>query len=486
MLKCHEMQALEEKAFAAGATPEQLMEKVGLRMARLILEDVLQPGTVMVFLGKGHNAGDALVVARHLQGAGWTVRIRQGYPAAEMAELSQRKLSELKEQPEPVLRPGPLLLLDGLVGIGASGKLRSPLGELADEMNSLRTSHGAETIAMDLPSGLNADVGSGGHVIADQTLTVGVPKRGLVADTATPFVGRLSLIPVEELPLPKKTDSLTTGQSVNELLPPRAFGYHKGQAGRVSIVAGSPGMWGAAVLCAQGALRGGAGMVTLYAKSEAAPILQPLLDPEVMLKTLPEDWSTIGGDAIVIGPGLGTSKSSREMLFKVLTERKCPVVLDADGLNLIAAAGRFDCLGKGVLLTPHPGEMARLNSSHGTRAERVRALAEQSGSTVLFKGSRTIVTEPGAKLHYNTTGHPAMATGGQGDTLSGVLGALLAGGLSPLEAGRVGAWACGRAAEIALSEGESEQSLTPTRISEYLGKAFRSARIRSRLCLEND
>lgn len=481
-MTCAEMQAHEERAFQTGATAEGLMEKVGSRMAGFLLEEFPRSGEVIAFLGKGHNAGDALVVARHLSQQGWQVTVRTPYAEEELAQLSARKLRELGEPlREKLNRNGPLLLLDGLVGLGARGPLREPLASLAEEMNELRR-HGAITIAMDLPSGLDGDDGTRGAVVADYTLTVGIPKWGLVADSAIDFVGRLQLITVEELSLPselaKPTEGshLITGERVQGLLRRRPFSYHKGQAGRVAILAGSPGMWGAAVLCARGALRGGAGLVTLYVAEEWIAPLLPLVDPEVMIRPRPADWRTIVADALVVGPGLGQAVPDGERLCELLGHRGCQVVVDADALNLLAAAGRVEVVGKGGLLTPHPGEMARLCNATGTRSERARALAEVSGAAVLFKGARTLVTERERGQYYNTTGHPGMATGGQGDTLAGVLGALLAQGLAPLEAAQVGAWVCGRAAEFALRDGESAESLTPSALSARLGAAFRSAR----------
>lgn len=475
MLTCAEMQDLEKEAFKKGASPEALMEKVGRRMARFILGEFPIPGTVIAFLGKGHNAGDAVVVARHLQQAGWRVLVRSAFARSEVAELVQKKWAELADaESEEPLQPGPLLLLDGLVGIGAKGPLCEPLASLASEMNHLREKRHGVTVAMDIPSGLNGDEGSGGQVVADWTLTVGVPKRGLVADGATHFVGRLELIELEELPLPETGPRLVTFSLVREYLPPRSFDFHKGQAGRVALIAGSSGMWGAAALCAQGALQAGAGYVELFVEEEALPIVLPLVAPEVMVRPRPSDWRTIKADALVIGPGLGQRHQEAERLFECLGDPGCPAVLDADALNLLASEDRVDSLGQGVLLTPHPGEMARLTSAFGSREERIRALVAQSGATVLFKGARTLIAEEGSELFYNTTGHPGMATGGQGDTLSGVLGALLAGGLEPLIAAQTGAWICGRAAEIAIREGESAQSLTPSKASAHLGAAFNS------------
>ena len=477
MLTCQEMKELEDQAFRAGATPEEVMEKVGRRMAGRVLEEFPRQGKVVCFLGKGHNAGDALVVARYLKIAGWQVEMRTAFVEEEWAELMRKKKEELEAVPEPSpLFRGPLLVLDGLVGIGAKGGLREPVLALAQEMMQLRESCQAIVVAMDLPSGLDGDSGAGGEVKADWTLTVGAPKRGLLADGAIDFVGRLEVIPVEEFSIPQGEEILITEDLVKSYLKPPPFSQHKGQAGRVAIIAGSPGMWGAAALCARGALRAGGGLVTVYVEEEGMSALWAQLPPEVMVRPRPEDWRGILADAVVVGPGLGQAHEDGERLFELLGESGCPVVLDADGLNLVAVGDRVDSLGRGVLLTPHPGEMNRLIPLGGSRRERAQTLAEQSGSTVLLKGARTVITEDDSPFFYNSTGSPGMATGGQGDTLSGVLGALLARGLSPLESAQVGAWLCGRAAEIALRTRESAESLTPSEVAQHLGAAFSSLR----------
>ncbi|MGJ8723215.1 MAG: NAD(P)H-hydrate dehydratase [Roseibacillus sp.] len=463
MLTAHQVQLIEKTAFAKGVHADELMEKVGLVMAGIILSDYPSPGRVVAFLGKGHNAGDALVVLRHLQRAGWQTSIRCPFPEEELAPLTLEKLRLIKPQ-ESALPRQPLLLLDGLLGIGAKGALQGSLGELGDEMNQLRLAEGARTIAMDIPSGLHPDDGSRGHVIADHTLTVGIPKSGLVVDSAIDFVGRLTLIKLSELPIPTTGDQLITPSSLRPLFPPRPFSYHKGQAGRVAIIAGSPGLLGAATLTSEGALRAGAGLITLWTEGHPTP------SPEIMVRQRAKDWTEVfelAPDALVIGPGLGAEHP--EALFNLLESSSLPTVLDADALNLIASHNRHDLLTENIIATPHPGELARLLPMTGTRADLARAFTEMYPATLLFKGARTIVTKRGEFLHYNTTGTPGMACGGQGDLLSGVIGALLAQKLTSFEAGRAGAWICGRAAEKAQT---SEQSLTPSDTANALGLAF--------------
>ena len=471
MITCRGIQEIEKRVFRTGISAETLMEKVGRRMAQVILRDHPISGRAEAYLGKGHNAGDALVVLRLLKQEGWQVSVNLAFPETEMAVLTRKKLRELGELgSDHDFRRGPHFLLDGMLGIGTEGSLREPLLGMAEEMNERRLNSGARVVAMDIPTGLDADTGGEGAVVADLTLTVGIPKLGLVADSATDFVGRLELIEVEELPLPEEGDRLIS----RPFLPPRPFSFHKGQAGRIGIIAGSPGLLGAAALACQGALRGGAGLITLWAEKELLSDLRAMVSPEVMIRELGDDWNEVcqlSPDALVIGPGLGTDCS--DSLFRLLEKNQLPTVLDADALNLIATHERQDLLGANILATPHPGEMARLHVVDGTRAEITRSFSEAYPATLLYKGARTIVTRKGEPLFYNTTGTPAMATGGQGDLLSGVLGALLAGGQDLLSAACQGAWLAGRAAELALLDGESERSLTPGDVARHLGRAMK-------------
>ena len=471
------MKELEAKAFEDGATPEALMEKVGRRMARCLLRDAPVPGKAVAYLGKGHNAGDALVVLRYLQEAGWSVSVREAFPVKELSELTKKMRDRVRlDLLEPIIVRGPLLLLDGLLGIGASGELRDPLRALALEMNELRESSGARVIAMDLPSGLNVDTGQGGAVIADHTLTVGVPKKGLVVDQATDFVGRISLIAAEELSLLGMGERLITRPEVRTSLPPRTATFHKGKAGRVSIIAGSEGLLGAAVLASTGSLRSGAGLITLWVPEGMAARIFPLVPPKSMVRERGEDWTQIldaGPDALVIGPGLGNSISEAKRLFDLLADNTLPVVLDADGINQVVIHRRHDLLQKNTIVTPHPGEMRRLHPVDGSRVQKACDFTKAYPATLLLKGARTIVTAAGEPIFYNTTGTPGMATGGQGDLLSGVIGALLAQGLTLCEAGCAGPWLTGRAAELSS---EGQESLTPSDVAANLGKAFRDLR----------
>ena len=477
-----EMRELEEAAFRSGVDAGLLMDAAGRGIADRLRQHFPRPGTAVAYLGKGNNAGDALVVLESLREAGWAVALRASHPPQEWSTLARqrhRRLDEPLAGPlDPPGRPGPLLLLDGLLGIGARGPLRPPLAALADEMARLRRDRGALVVAIDLPSGLDTDRGElhPGGVVADLTVTVGVPKSGLLADAAAAACGRLFVVPLAELPEPDRPGPrLATPEGFPGRRPPRPHDFHKGRAGRVGILAGSEGMTGAAVLCATGALRGGAGLVTLHAHDRlAAP-------PEVMVRPSDRRVAEAFGpeaDALVIGPGIGRPERSDELLERLAADGR-PVVLDADALNLIARDDRRDLLRAPCLITPHPGEFARLAPDLAglPRVEAATRFVERHPCTLLLKGARSVVAAPGIDPRLNPTGHAGMASGGQGDVLAGVCGALLAGGVPAPDAAMLAAWLCGRAAERALTHGgQSEESCTASDTLAHLGGAFRDWR----------
>lgn len=460
-----EMRALEEAAFRRGVSAEALMDEAGVGIAQRLIALFPRPGTAVAYLGKGNNAGDALVALRVLRDeAGWTVSIRAGHEPTLWTVLARRKLRELGEVSAalPALPvAGPLLLLDGLLGIGAGGALREPLAGLAQEMERLRRDHGATVAAIDLPSGLDATTGesAGEGVTADLTLTIGAPKRGLFTPAGIGRAGRIVLVPVANLPPPEAGPRLFCPDLFPGLLAPRPHDFHKGDAGRIGILAGSPGMTGAAVLCATAALRAGAGLISLHVTPDLHPLVAATLPPEVMVRPEKDPVAGLfaaGHDAIVAGPGLAhLADPLKRALLDCLETDDLPAVLDADALNALAAAGRSGLLRPSHLITPHPGEFARLapDLKGLPREEAVEAFTSRHRGTLLLKGARTLIGRAGEPIRINPTGHPGMASGGQGDVLAGVAGALLAGGADPLDAGALAAWLCGRAAELALDHG---------------------------------
>ncbi len=491
------MRAAEDAAFGRGESADSLMEEVGLGMSTAVRRFFPEEarGSVVVFVGNGHNGGDGLVAARHLSAAGWRVFVRFVGDGEGLKPLTLKKREALGncgrkwngdlEWATDSARP--LAILDGLLGIGAKGPLQGAYLEATKELNALRLRENALCFALDIPSGVDGDSGEVHQdaVVADVTLTVGYGKPGLVADGAVSHVGRIVVVPVDRIvPVAGGWDPsvrVLTARILRGVLPRRAADIHKGRAGRVGIIAGSRGLTGAAALTTMAALRGGAGLVTLLAPEELQGTLASLVPPEVMVRPV-EDYAEVSEmpfNVLAIGPGLGVTANAG--VLNLIASDPRPMVLDADALNHIAAGHVAELLGDPPgprLLTPHPGEMARLAGERGVE-QTVRAWAEAFVAshrvTLLLKGAHTHVCEGGQSTAINTTGHPGMATGGVGDTLTGLAASLLGQGLSAFDAACVAAWVNGRAAESALVEGrQSVESLRASDLPVFFGRAFSS------------
>ncbi|HJT81226.1 MAG TPA: NAD(P)H-hydrate dehydratase [Chthoniobacterales bacterium] len=482
-----EMRAAEQAAFDRGVAVEALMDQAGAGVAAAVEQFFPAPGTCVVFAGKGHNGGDALVAARCLQRLGWNVESHLAYPENECSELTRKKLAELASEQFPVasdIRPGHFVILDGLLGVGAKRHLRDPIRSAAQEINRRRREHNAFVFAIDLPTGLDSDTGELDPpecVKADVTVTIGFAKRGLVADSAIDFVGRLEVVPLPDLTVPTRDHEIIAARhSLGQVLPRRQFSAYKNLFGRIGVVAGSEGFLGAAILATKGALRAGAGLVNMFVPRALYSTVAALAPDEAMVKPV-ESYTELlnenNVDVWAIGPGLGTNRA--EELLQVIEQADQPMVVDADGLNMMAT--KIDILNRcrgPRLVTPHPGEMKRLfDAGKMPRAKIAKQFCEKFPVTLLFKGSRTIVCQRDRPLSYNSTGNPGMAAGGTGDVLTGVCAALLGQKLAPYEAARLGAWLCGRAAEIAVFQsGQSEESLLPRDVIDHLGSAFNDLR----------
>ena len=506
------MRAAEQAAFASGVQVEALMNKAGAGIAQAVTKFFQKPGRCIVFAGKGHNAGDALFAAQCLEQRGWKIEVRLAFKEADCSDLTRKKLGDLCRRPAEILAavpsktanesPGatdhiattqdstpteecsavaaPLVILDGLLGVGAKPPLREPIRAACRAINQLRTTKDAYVFAVDLPTGLDTDSGKADRdcVVADFTVTIGYAKPGLVADSALNYVGRIEVVPLDELrpPKTKPKEIIASPTAFRALLPRRKYNSYKNQFGRVGVVAGSKGFVGAALMASQGALRAGAGLVEVFVPEEIYEIVAGAAFMEAMVKPVASYRQLLKEkiDVWVVGPGLGKSRATE--ILELVEKMKQPMVLDADGLNIVSEKISVlrRCKGK-RLLTPHPGEMKRLfPEDQQSRAKTATKFCDRFPITLLLKGSRTIVAEHGRPLSYNTTGDPGMATGGMGDVLTGVCAGLLGQGLSLYDAARVGAWLCGRAAEIAIFNGQqSEQSLLPRDVLDHLGDAFK-------------
>jgi ADP-dependent NAD(P)H-hydrate dehydratase / NAD(P)H-hydrate epimerase len=515
------MRAAEEAAFARGVEVEALMDKAGVGVAQAVTRFFHEPGRCIVFAGKGNNAGDAMVAAESLRRLGWKIEVRLAFRETDCGGLMRKKLESLRRRPPEILgatppRGGgsdlgvilvelleeeadklwaaqdavaaeayvgtaaPLVILDGLLGLGAKPPLRDPIRKACRSINRLRAKRGAYVFAVDLPTGLDGESGKTDRdcVIADFTATIGFAKPGLLADDALNFVGRLEVVPLDDLRSPerKTKDVVAALPAFREFLPRRKFSTYKNQCGRIGVVAGSRGFIGAALMTSRGALRAGAGLVEVFVPEEIYEIVASASPMEAMVKPLKSyrDLLKEKADVWAVGPGLGKFRAAE--ILELIEKAKQPMVIDADGLNILAEkiSTLRHCKGK-RLLTPHPGEMKRLSTDKKeTRAKTAAKFCQRFPVTLLLKGSRTIVAERERALSYNTTGNPGMATGGMGDILTGVCAGLVGQGLSLYDAARLGAWLCGRAAEIAIFNGsQSEQSLLPHDVLDHLGDAFK-------------
>ena len=515
------MRAAEGTAFARGVEVEALMDRAGAGVARAVTRFFRKPGKCIVFAGKGNNAGDALVAAERLRRLGWKIEVRLAFQEADCSGLMRKKLESLRRRPPAILSgnpslgggsdvivtlvelleeeadklsaaleamaaeayvstAAPLIILDGLLGLGAKPPLRDPIRAACRRINQLRANQGAYVFAVDLPTGLDGDSGKTDRdcVIADFTATIGFAKPGLLADDALNFVGRLEVVPLDELhsPVKRTKEVIAALPAFRELLPRRKFNTYKNQCGRIGVVAASRGFIGAALMTSQGALRAGAGLVEVFVPEEIYEIVASAAPMESMVKPLKSyrDLLKEKADVWAVGPGLGKSHAAE--ILELIEKAKQPMVIDADGLNILAEkiSALKRCKGK-RLLTPHPGEMKRLSPGEkDTRARTATKFCQRFPVTLLLKGSRTVVAERGRPLSYNTTGNPGMATGGMGDILTGVCAGLAGQGLSLYDSARLGAWLCGRAAEIAIfTGGQSQQSLLPRDVLDHLGTAFK-------------
>lgn len=433
---------------------------------------------VVLLVGGGDNGGDALYAGARLARRGARVEAilagarphRGGLAALRaaggriVAELAPAAGGGAAGPPERVARAvaSADLIVDGLVGIGVSGALREPYAALAGLANDAP----GTVVAVDVPSGVDASTGrvEGAAVRAHRTVTFGARKIGLLVDPGASHVGALDVIDIGIGPhLPDPDVTALTAADVADRLPRPSFESDKYRRGVVGVVAGSDRYTGAAVLAVGGAVRGGAGMVRYAGPAEPVRLVRARWPEAVTTILAPgEGVADVGRvQAWVLGPGMGTDDRAHALARSVL-DTGLPVVLDADGITLLARDRSL--LRPNMLLTPHAGELSRLlgvppERIEASRLEHVRRAAAELGVTVLLKGSTTLVAETGRPVRVNPTGTPWLATGGTGDVLSGLAGALLAGGLDCYEAGSCAAFLHGLAGRAAAA-GSAAAALT--------------------------
>lgn len=448
-----------------------LMERAALQAferCRLRLESVhAQSRTALILAGVGNNGGDGLALARLLAEAGtdveiWCVGDEERATGQWRVQKEILKHYSVRYSSKPT-RDEYTIVVDALFGTGLSRELTGSGRDAVEEFCRLR----GWKLALDVPSGVDADSGRiwGCCVNADETVTFGFCKRGLVLYPGCEAAGRVLTVPIgisERAFFGREPEWFAYDEAVEELLPARDKAGNKGTFGKVLVIAGSRNMAGAALLAAKAAYRAGAGMVKLVTPEENRQIVQQAL-PEALLGTDGEvssslqDWA----DVVVIGPGIGKSERAERLLEQTLAACDLPTVIDADALNLLAENERLCRLlaeqgsGKrGIVLTPHMGELARLTGEavpvlKENPAKYAKRLAEQLHTVVAAKDARTFICREAGSCCVNLTGNSGMATAGSGDVLAGIIGGLLAQGEDTFRAACVGAYLHGSAGDAA-------------------------------------
>jgi ADP-dependent NAD(P)H-hydrate dehydratase / NAD(P)H-hydrate epimerase len=484
-----------------------LMENAGRQVVAAMEAriDSLPEARVAILCGRGNNGGDGFVVARVLHQRGVEVQVFVVGSAGEIRGDARINLDILGRLGLTVVEiaseedweahgssvAGYDVIVDALFGTGLS----APLSGLAETVVSDVNAMGLPIVSVDLPSGLSADRPDviGACVDASLTVTLTSPKLPLVVPPGASHAGDLVIadigIPDEVIDSVggPRVEVLTRGE-VRAVVQPRASDSHKGEFGHVLVVSGSRGKTGAAHLAAMGALRSGAGLVTV-ATPRSCQATVAAMGAEYMTEGLDETPAgtvaataldrvlALPADVIAVGPGLGTGTEVRQFVRGLLDRSGVPLVLDADALNAFAGeasslAGRE---GLDIIITPHPGEMARLtgrqtNEVQADRIEAARALAISNRLYVVLKGHRTVIATPEGTVVINTTGNPGMASGGAGDVLTGMIAAWLAQLLDAEAACRLGVYLHGAAGDLAEAD-EGEVAMTAGDILSHLGDA---------------
>lgn len=466
-----------EQAALGGRNPAALMERAGLaaaELARTLAGDSGRP--VLILAGPGNNGGDALVVARHLKQ--WWYKVSVVCPAnpRQYAADAAAALQSWHKAGGEIVTEIPAaqdwaLVIDGLFGIGLKRDLNGGYAALVEQINALD----APVLALDVPSGLNADTGRvmGCAVMADHTMTFIALKPGLLTLDGPDHCGTLH---AADLGLTAGTEAAPHGALIGHgvlahVLPPRPRNSHKGTYGSAGIIGGAQGMVGAALLAARAALKCGTGRVYTGLLASDAPLVD-VLQPELMLRPADTVLRLDHLSALAIGPGLGDSPDAAEYLDWAL-EAVAPLLLDADALNQIASdsakKSKLKQRVKPTILTPHPAEAARLLgcTTDEVQYDRVAAalrLAREYNAGVVLKGAGSLCAWPDGHWAINTSGNPGMASAGMGDVLSGIIVALLAQGVDERHALTAGTYLHGAAADIVVAAGNGPAGLTASEV----------------------
>jgi ADP-dependent NAD(P)H-hydrate dehydratase / NAD(P)H-hydrate epimerase len=488
VVTCQQMQQIDQEAINNYGIPGIiLMENAGLQVVREIEKHFspLSSKKVAIIAGRGNNGGDGFVIARHLYNCGSKVKIYllstrdqvRGDARTNLDIITQMGL-EIKEV-RSINQMDNLghfdLLIDAIFGTGLSSAIKGLYEEIICAMNDARR----PIVSVDIPSGLSADRSEliGPHINADFTVTFGLPKLGLLLYPAAKHAGKLTIAEISiPKPLLEKEDikiNLLTKDMIRAYIPERQPDAHKGSFGHMLVVAGSWGKTGAAAMASYAGLRTGAGLVTL-ALPKSLNMAMETASPEVMTLPLAETPDgTIDLEAkekilefldemkieiLVMGPGLSTHPQTGQLVRELLNEVSVPIVIDADGINVLCSCQDILKRRKGpLILTPHPGEMARLLGLPVQEIQRDRVgiaqkFAQEYQIFLVLKGAITVIGDPEGNIFLNPTGNPGMATAGMGDVLTGMLGGFLAQRWPFLKAINVAVFLHGLAGDLTAQE----------------------------------
>ncbi|MCC6749565.1 MAG: NAD(P)H-hydrate dehydratase [Deltaproteobacteria bacterium] len=484
-----QMRELDRRTIEEYGVPSLvLMECAGRGVADLIRRERGASGQrVVVLCGAGNNGGDGFVAARHLASAGaqvTTYLVGSADGLTPDARVNLQILERLGADLRTIAAPEELdaeetifasatVIVDALLGTGLRSEVRDPARRTIERANRCR----ALRVAVDIPSGLDADTGAvlGVAFAADHTVTFGYPKVALVSHPGCERVGRLQVV---DIGIPRQLEERATFAAelleeagVAPRLAARPAWGHKGTHGHLLVVAGSPGKTGAALLCGEAVLRSGAGLCTIAAPAPALAALECKTRELMLTPLLPEGAEPSDSDdvfahllaqvagkaAVALGPGIPRGEGMARLIARLVRESPVPLVIDADGLNELAP--QLPVLAEArvpVLLTPHPGEMATLTGSSVDRIQADRlgvatAFAQQHGVYLALKGARTIVASPDGRAFINPTGNAGLGSAGTGDVLTGLVGGLVAQKNDPLDALLVGVYVHGLAGDRAAA-----------------------------------
>ncbi len=485
-----------------------LMERAGLAVAQKVKE-LNPPRKVIVVCGRGNNGGDGLVTARVLQN--WDFRVK-AFILGEKNALSpdcEAQYRITKNFGVPIEFKSKInasdlhgaIIIDAVFGTG----INKPVSERLIEIFNLINDSGITVFSVDIASGISSDTGEvlGSAIKADYTITFGLPKIGHIKYPGAGYAGRLY---VEDIGFPSQLlqsqdikVNLIQKEYVSTLITPRERYSHKGDYGHILIIAGSKGKTGAALMCAKAAMRSGSGLVTIGVPESLIDIIQGRITEEMTLPLKDDGRGMLSAnatddvisfisqkiDAVAIGPGIGVSDDTKTMLAEIIKNSPVPLIIDADGINSLSA-NPDDVLSKRkspVVITPHPGEMARLlsrvfNFEYKTidieknRLNISSKLSCEYGIHVVLKGVPTVITSPEGDIFINTSGNPGMATAGSGDVLTGIIASFIGQGLNPLNASISGVCIHGTAGDSASRE-KGEYCMAASDLIDFLPDAFR-------------